>query len=186
MKLWPVLTGAALAVALSGCADKGKDVPTPTLASKVAGEADTLRQPHVSGTITLPANVRLPPDASLTVMLSDASLSDAPAKVISQRVVLTDGKQAPFKFILPFNPADIQPNARILLSAAVIVDHNVVLIADSIKPVINGGGTKDQTLNLKAVPAKALPTAQRAPMAVPSTSPTLVTPTSTVPAPTSL
>jgi len=177
MKLWPVLTGAALAVALSGCADKGKDVPTPTLASKVAGEADTLRQPHVSGTITLPANVRLPPDASL---------SDAPAKVISQRVVLTDGKQAPFKFILPFNPADIQPNARILLSAAVIVDHNVVLIADSIKPVINGGGTKDQTLNLKAVPAKALPTAQRAPMAVPSTSPTLVTPTSTVPAPTSL
>ncbi|WP_380184253.1 YbaY family lipoprotein [Kalamiella sp. sgz302252] len=186
MKLWPVLTGAALAVALSGCADKSGNVPTPTLASKVAGEANTLRQPHVSGTITLPANVRLPPDASLTVMLSDASLSDAPAKVISQRVVLTDGKQAPFKFILPFNPADIQPNARILLSAAVIVDRNVVLIADSIKPVINNGGTKDQTLNLKAVPAKALPTAPGAATAVPSTSPTQVTPATTVPAPTSL
>ena len=185
MKLWPVLTGAALAVTLSGCADKGGYVPTATLASQVAGQQSTIRQPNVSGSIYIRQNVSLPPDSSLTVTLSDASVSDAPSKVLSQRVVLTDGKQAPFKFILPFNPADIQPNARILLSAAVIVDHKVVLITDNVKTVINSGGTK-QDLTLVPVPSRALPTQSKAATTLPSTSPTKVSPSASVPAPTSL
>ncbi|EHC61849.1 Glycoprotein-polysaccharide metabolism, partial [Salmonella enterica subsp. enterica serovar Inverness str. R8-3668] len=44
--------------------------------------------------------------------------------------------------MLPFNPSDIQPNARILLSAAITVDNKLVFITDSVKPVINNGGTK--------------------------------------------
>lgn len=109
MKVWPLMTGAALAVALSGCADKGKDVPTATLASQVAGQQATIRQPNVSGSIYIRQRVALPPDAALTVTLSDASLADAPSKVISQRVVTTSGKQAPFKFILPYNPPIFSP-----------------------------------------------------------------------------
>ena len=57
----------------------------------------------------------------LTVTLSDASLADAPSKVLAQKAVRTEGKQSPFSFVLPFNPADVQPNARILLSAAITV-----------------------------------------------------------------
>lgn len=61
--------------------------------------------------------------------------------------------------MLPFNPSDIQPNARILLSAAITVDNKLVFITDSVKPVINNGGTKaDLTLvpvQQTAVPVQA-------------------------------
>ncbi|WP_158783867.1 YbaY family lipoprotein [Pantoea sp. BAV 3049] len=185
MKVWPMLTGAALVVALSGCAEKGKDVPTATLASQVSGEQSTIRQPNVSGSLYIRQKVALPPDAVLTVTLSDASLADAPSKVLSQRVVRTDGKQAPFKFILPYNPADIQPNARILLSAAITVDGKLAFITDTVKQVINNGGNKEELI-LVPVPSVAIPSQSGAATTVPSTSPTQVSPSSSVPAPSSM
>ncbi|MCX8958025.1 YbaY family lipoprotein [Erwinia psidii] len=185
MKFWPILTGTVLTVALAGCADKGQYVPTATLASQVAGQQSTLRQPNVSGSVYIRQKVALPPDAALTVTLSDASLANAPSKVISQRAVRTDGKQAPFSFILPYNPTDIQPNARILLSAAITVNGKIIFITDAVKPVIVNGTTK-QDLILVPVPSVALPTLSGATTTVPSTSPTQVTPSSTVPAPSSL
>lgn len=185
MKIWPMLTGATLLVVLSGCADKANDVPTPTLASQVAGNSSTLRQPNVSGSVFIRQRVTLPPDAALTVTLSDASQADAPSKVISQRVVRTDGKQAPFAFILPFNPADIQPNARILLSAAITLNGKIIFITDEVKPVINNGNTRQELL-LVPVPSVALPTQDGAVSTVPSTSPTQVSPSSSVPAASSI
>jgi len=162
MKIWSILAGTVLTVALSGCADKGTDVPTATLSPQAAGDQSTIRQPNVSGSIYIHQKVALPPNAVLTVTLSDASLANAPSKVISQRVVKTNGKQAPFKFTLPFNPADIQPNARILLSAAITIDGRMTLITDTVKQVINNGGGYNQDLVLVpvlsvAVPAQVLP-----------------------------
>jgi len=129
--------------------------------------------------------VALPPDALLTVTLSDASLADSPSKVLAQKAVRTEGKQAPFSFVLPFNPSDVQPNARILLSAAITVDDKLVFVTDTVKPVINQGGTKAD-LVLVPVQQMAVPLQQSggATTTVPSTSPTQVTPSSAVPAPT--
>lgn len=185
MKLWHVMSGAALAVALAGCADKSADVPTPTLGSQTAGQQAAIAQPNVSGTVWIRQRIALPPDAVLTVTLSDASVADAPSKVLAQRAVRTEGKQSPFTFVLPFNPADIQPNARILLSAAVMVDGKMAFITETVKPVINGGGTK-QELVLVPVPSMAMPTQSGAASTVPSTSPTQVTPSAAVPAPTNM
>ena len=67
--------------------------------------------------------------------------------MLAQKAVRTEGKQSPFSFVLPFNPADVQPNARILLSAAITVNDKLVFITDTVQPVINKGGTKaDLTL----------------------------------------
>lgn len=185
MKFWHVVSGVALAVTMSGCADKGKDVPTPTLGSQVAGQQAVIKQPNVNGTVWIRQKVALPPDAVLTVTLSDASLADAPSKVLSQRAVRTEGKQAPFQFTLPFNPADIQPGARILLSAAITVDGKMLFITDTVKQVVTTGGTH-QDLTLVPVPSIAVPTQSGATTTVPSTSPTQVSPSAAVPAPTSL
>lgn len=185
MKSWHLLSGMALAVAMAGCADKSSDVPTPTLGAQVAGQQAAIAQPNVSGSIYIRQKIALPPDAVLTVTLSDASVSDAPSKVLSQRVVRTQGKQAPFQFVLPFNPADIQPNARILLSAAITIDGKMAFITDTVKPVLNQGGSKAELL-LVPVPQMAMPTQPGAATTVPPTSPTQVTPSSSVPAPTSL
>ncbi|MCU5771993.1 YbaY family lipoprotein [Erwiniaceae bacterium BAC15a-03b] len=184
MKFWHLMSGAAMAVALAGCADKSADVPTPTLGAKTAGQQAAIAQPNVSGSVYIRQRIALPPDAVLTVTLSDATLADAPSKVLSQRAVRTEGKQAPFSFVLPFNPADIQPNARILLSAAITIDGKMAFITEAVKPVINGGGTKAELL-LVPVPSVAMPAQSGAATTVPSTSPTQVTPSSSVPAPTS-
>lgn len=185
MKLWQVMSGAALAVVISGCADHGGKVATPTLGSQVDGQQQALKQPNVSGSVWIRQKVALPPDAVLTVTVSDASVADAPSRVISQRVVRTEGKQSPFQFILPFNPAEIQPNARILLSAAVAINGKLAFITEQVKPIITQGGAK-QDLVLVPVPSVAVPTQPGAATTVPSTSPTQVTPSSAVPAPTTM
>lgn len=186
MKLWFVLSSAALAVAISGCADKSKDVAVPTSVSQAQGQQSAvIQQPNVSGTVWIRQKIALPADAVLTVTLSDASVADAPSKVLSQRVVRTNGKQAPFQFTLPFNPADIQPGARILLSAAVTVDGKMMFVTDSVHQVVTTGGTR-QDLTLIPVPSVPVPVQNGAVNTVPPTSPTQVTPSSAVPAPTSI
>ena len=189
MKLVPMLSGLAVAVALAGCAQKSADIPTPAPAASTSSAGATaqskIAQPSVTGTAWIRQKVALPPDAVLTVTLSDASLADAPSKVLAQKVTRTEGKQAPFSFVLPFNPADIQPNARIILSAAITVNDKLVFITDTIQPVINQGGTKAD-LTLVPVQQTAVPmqTGGGATTTVPSTSPTQVNPSSAVPAPT--
>ena len=188
MKLVHMASGLAVAIALAACADKSADIQTPAPAANTsisATQQPAIQQPNVSGTVWIRQKVALPPDAVLTVTLSDASLADAPSKVLAQKAVRTEGKQSPFSFVLPFNPADVQPNARILLSAAITVNDKLVFITDTVQPVINQGGTKaDLTLvpvQQTAVPVQA---SGGATTTVPSTSPTQVNPSSAVPPPT--
>ena len=162
MKLVHMASGLAVAIALAACADKSADIQTPAPAANTsisATQQPAIQQPNVSGTVWIRQKVALPPDAVLTVTLSDASLADAPSKVLAQKAVRTEGKQSPFSFVLPFNPADVQPNARILLSAAITVNDKLVFITDTVQPVINQGGTKaDLTLvpvQQTAVPVQA-------------------------------
>ncbi|WMY73484.1 YbaY family lipoprotein [Buttiauxella selenatireducens] len=192
MKLVHTLSGLAIAVAMVGCAhNKSADIPTPAPAATTSSAASLaqsdIQQPNVSGTVWIRQRIALPPDAVLTVTLSDASLADAPSRVLSQRAVRTEGKQSPFSFVLPYNPADIQPNARIILSAAITVNNQLMFITDTIQPVINNGGVKAD-LTLVPVQQTAVPVQDNggAATTVPLTSPTQVNPSSAVPAPTQL
>lgn len=171
MKLVPMLSGVAMAVALSACADKSADVAVPTATPNGINtlSQQAIQQPNVSGTIWIKQKVALPPDAVLTVTLSDASLADAPSKVLAQRAVRTEGKQAPFSFVLPYNPSDVQPNARILLSAAVTINDKLVFITDTVQEAVNKGGTK---IDLTLVPVQQT----EVPVATQTNQPTLPTP----------
>ncbi|MBV7405378.1 YbaY family lipoprotein [Enterobacter sp. ENT03] len=189
MKLVHMLSGVAVAVSLAACADKSADIqtPAPNPSTSIASTKSTIAQPNVSGSVWIRQKVALPPDAVLTVTLADASQADAPSKVIAQKAVRTEGKQAPYSFVLPFNPADIQPNARILLSAAITVNDKLVFITDTVKPAVNQGGTK-MDLNLVPVQQTAIPLQQSggSTTTVPSTSPTQVVPSASTPAPTQM
>lgn len=189
MKLVHMLSGLAVAVAVAGCAQKSADIPTPAPAASTSAATaqPAIAQPSVTGTVWIRQRIALPPDAVLTVTLSDASLADAPSKVLAQKVMRTEGKQSPFSFVLQFNPADIQPNARIILSAAITVNDKLMFITDTIQPVINQGGTKAD-LTLVPVQQTAMPVQSGggAATTVPSTSPTQVNPSSAVPAPTQM
>ncbi|MCU6389639.1 YbaY family lipoprotein [Enterobacter quasiroggenkampii] len=171
MKLVPMLSGVAIAVALSACAGKSAQVPVPAADPNGINtlSQQSIQQPNVSGTIWIKQKVALPPDAVLTVTLSDASLADAPSKVVAQRAVRTEGKQAPFSFVLPYNPSDVQPNARILLSAAVTINGKLVFITDTVQEAINNGRTK---IDLNLVPVQQT----EVPIAPQTNQPSLPTP----------
>ncbi len=57
------------------------------------------------------------------------------------KTVRTEGQQPPYNFVLPYNPADIKPNARILLSSAITVNGQMMFITDTVQTVVNGEGT---------------------------------------------
>jgi len=61
----------------------------------------------------------------------------------------------------------------------------MAFITEEVKPVINQGGTKTD-LVLVPVPSMAMPTQPGAATSVPPTSPTQVTPSAAVPAPTTM
>ena len=160
MKFAYMFSALAVAATLTACANHHSTSSSTQAAAPdpygIATLSVAQQQPSVTGTINIRQRIALPPDAVLTVTLSDASLADAPARVLSQKAVRTEGKQAPFNFALPYNPADIQPNARILLSAAIAVNGQLMFITDTVQTVINQGGTHaDLTLvpvTLTAVP----------------------------------
>ncbi len=111
MKLVHMASGLAVAIALAACADKnaGYSDARHRLQIRLFQQhnnqlSSNRMSPVPSGSIQ---KVALPPDAVLTVTLSDASLADAPSKVLAQKAVRTEGKQSPFSFVLPFNPADV-------------------------------------------------------------------------------
>lgn len=155
MKLWQIVGGTALSLTLAGCASHSAPPPPPPGVESTASAQTTIAQPAVTGTVNINQRIALPPNAVLTVTLSDASLADAPSRVIAQRVGRTEGKQAPFRFVLPYNPAEIQPNARIILSAAITIDGQMTFTTDTIKEVINGGqGTQ---ADLQLTPVASIP-----------------------------
>ncbi len=64
----------------------------------------------VTGVATYRERIALPDDAMVTVQLQDTSRADAPAIVIGEYKLLTNGKQVPIPFEVEFDPADIQDN----------------------------------------------------------------------------
>ncbi|MDE8742250.1 YbaY family lipoprotein [Pectobacterium polaris] len=157
MKLWHILGGITLSMTLVACAqrnDYGVSPQTGAPVTSVSSQRPAVAMPAVMGTVNIRQRIALPHNAVLTVTVSDASLADAPSKVITQRVTRTEGKQAPFQFELPYNPADIQPNARILLSAAIAIDNRIVMVTENVLPVISNGVNN---ADLVLVPVASVP-----------------------------
>ncbi|WP_224553408.1 YbaY family lipoprotein [Pectobacterium versatile] len=160
MKLWHILSGITLLMILTACAqrsDYGVSPQTGAPVTSASAQRPAVVMPAVTGTVNIRQRIALPHNTVLTVTVSDASLADAPSKVITQRVMRTEGKQAPFQFELPYNPADIQPNARLLLSAAVAIDDRIVMVTENVLPVISNG-VNDADLVMIPVASVPLPT----------------------------
>ncbi len=111
-----MFSALAVAATLTACANHHSNNSSTQAAAPDPYGIATLERGAAAaerhGTINIRQRIALPPDAVLTVTLSDASLADAPARVLSQKGAYRS-KQAPSNFALPYNPADIQPNARI-------------------------------------------------------------------------
>jgi len=91
----------------------------------------------VSGTITYLQRIALPDDAVITVQIQDTSLADAPATVMGEQVIQTEGKQVPFDFAVAYDAEAIQDNHTYTMSVRVTDGAGKLLfINDTAIPVI--------------------------------------------------
>lgn len=103
----------------------------------------------ITGEVLYRERMALPPNAVLTVELSDVSLADAPAAVIAKQTIDPAG-QVPIKFEIEVDPAVFQPNMSYALQARIAVDDALWFINDerhSVDPL----KPAPQTLVLKRV-----------------------------------
>jgi uncharacterized lipoprotein YbaY/heat shock protein HslJ len=93
----------------------------------------------VRGTVTYRERIALPPQAVIEVQLVDVSLADAPATVISSVSINAEGRQVPFAFELPYDPAQIDPRFPYAVQARITVDGQLRFISTTRNAVITQG-----------------------------------------------
>jgi len=106
---------------------------------------------RVTGTIDLMESFVLPSSALLTVRLVDVSRADAAALILGEQIIQTDGRQPPFVFAIPYDPASIDDRDTYAVQARIEVDGKLRFISDQFYPVITRGALHQAELVLKAV-----------------------------------
>lgn len=109
---------------------------------------------RVTGTVSYRERLALLPGVVIKVQLADVSRADAPAVVIGEQIIRTDGGQVPFRFEIPFEPAAIKPQNTYAVSAR-MEDANGRLrfITDQRYAVITRGAPTHVDLVLRQVSA---------------------------------
>jgi uncharacterized lipoprotein YbaY len=134
---WILLMGAL--PVLAGCA-VGQSLPA-----------------SVTGNVTYLQRIALPDDAVVTVQLQDVSLADAPATVLGEQVIQTEGKQVPFAYSVPYDPQQIQDNHSYGMRATIADGAgNLLFTSTTAYPVITQG---NPTSNVEIVVQQVAPSA---------------------------
>jgi len=107
----------------------------------------------VTGTVTYRERIALPPTAVIKVQLVDVSRADAPAIVLGEQVTHSAGKQVPFAFEIPFDPATIAANHSYAVQARIENDGTLRFISDRHYAVITRGAPTRIDIVLRSVGA---------------------------------
>ena len=88
----------------------------------------------ITGEVSYRERIALPPNAILTVRITDVSLSDAPESVVAEQKIDPAG-QVPIKFEIKLDLALVQPNVNYALQARITVDDRLWFTNDERYPV---------------------------------------------------
>jgi putative lipoprotein len=105
----------------------------------------------VTGTVTYRERIALPPTAVIKVQLVDVSRADAPAIVLGEQVTHAAGKQVPFSFEIPFDPARIEASHTYAVQARIEQDGKLRFISDQHYAVITRGAPTNVDMVLRSV-----------------------------------
>lgn len=126
-KVWsgPAALVAVLLTTLvvSGCASD----------AHIWGGVPNMRQ--IEGTVTYDERMTVPPDSTVTVVLEDVSLADAPAEVIAQ-TSFRSKNGPPWSFMLNYDPRLIMDGRRYNLRAKITSDDRLMFISTEANPVV--------------------------------------------------
>lgn len=108
---------------LAGCTGKTPDPAIPPDASVPAPAAATAT---VTGTVFYRERIMLPPEALLTVRLSDVSRADAAAMLIAEQKITP--VRVPAAFSLAYDPASIDPTHTYVVQARIEQDGKLLFL----------------------------------------------------------
>lgn len=99
----------------------------------------------VTGTVTYRQRIALPDDAVVKVQIQDVSKADAPAQVMGEQIIQTDGKQVPIPYEVTYDESEIDERFSYSMSARIENGSGKLLfISDTNTPVITRDSpTKD-------------------------------------------
>jgi len=103
---------------------------------------------QVSGSVSYRERIALPPDAEIVVQLQDVSRMDAPAVVLAEQRIRAEGRQVPFVYALPVDPARIDARMRYTVSARILRGGQLLFINDTAHPVLTQGAGRTADLVL--------------------------------------
>jgi putative lipoprotein len=111
--------------------------------------------PSVTGAVTFDGQATVPPESILVVRIEDVSLADAPAVVVGDQIIPTEGKQFPFPYEVAYDKNKIQNNHRYSMSANMQDGAGTLLyISDTAIPVITNGYPTSE-VEIGVVPVKS-------------------------------
>jgi putative lipoprotein len=124
-------------------------VLTMLLALPAAALAQT--SGNVTGTASIAQRIALPNNAVVTIQLADVSRVGAPAQVIAEQRITTNGAQSPFAFNLAYDTSRIAANGTYIVQGNVSVGGQLRYTTTRQYRVITGGSPATATLALDAV-----------------------------------
>jgi putative lipoprotein len=122
------------------------------LALSACAQLDT-PSARITGTVTYRERIALPPSAVVKVQLVDVSRADAPAVVLGEQVIRSDGRQVPFVFEIAYEPKRIEARFTYAVQARIEVDGQLRFINDQRYAVLTRGAGDRVDLLLRAVGA---------------------------------
>ena len=117
----------------------------------------------VTGTVTYRERIALPPTATISVQLQDVSRADAPAEVIAEQTIPSEGKQVPFAYRLEYDPAQIVESHTYAVRARITDGDRLLFINDTAYLVITRGNPVE---NVEVI---VVPVGGTAPTTLPTT-----------------
>jgi len=109
----------------------------------LAGCASSSNDAQVTGRVTYLQRIALPQDAVVVVRLENISRADAPAEIIVEKKIETEGRQVPIPFELPYNPESINDKDTYNVNARILDGQGTLLfISDTVVPVITRDNPK--------------------------------------------
>ena len=114
--------------------------------------ADAAPGAKVTGFVSYENNDDLSPTAVLTVKLVDVSRADAPAGVVAQQVIQTNGLQVPIAYEVDYDPAKIDPSHRYAIQARIDDQGSLQYTSDRVYPVLTQGAKSTVSIQLTQVP----------------------------------
>ena len=105
---------------------------------------------QITGTVTYRERIALPPTAVVKLQLVDVSRADALAVVLGEQLIETAGRQVPFEFVIPYDPARIDERMSYAVQARIEAGGRLLFINDQRYAVITRGAPSHVDLVLKA------------------------------------